>query len=84
MPFYGVLFSERTGRRIVRHGCGPNADDRELIHDLYPSLRRLAAVVGPADVEPDDLVQEALLRSFAGFTMHLRRYAEGCDRSPNC
>ena len=36
--------------------------DRVLIDDLYPSLRRFAAVVGPAEVEPDDLVQEALLR----------------------
>ena len=36
--------------------------ERQLIHDLYPSLRRFAAVVGPAEVEPDDLVQEALFR----------------------
>jgi DNA-directed RNA polymerase specialized sigma24 family protein len=35
--------------------------DRVLIDDLYPSLRRFAAVVGPAEVEPDALVQEALL-----------------------
>ena len=37
-------------------------DGRALIHELYPSLRRFAAVVGPAEIEPDDLVQEALLR----------------------
>ena len=43
-----------------RSGIG--GDERALIHDLYPSLRRFAAVVGPAEVEPDDLVQEALLR----------------------
>ncbi len=36
--------------------------DRELVTELYPSLRRFAAVVGPAEVEPDDLVQEALVR----------------------
>jgi RNA polymerase sigma-70 factor (ECF subfamily) len=36
--------------------------DRALVHNLYPSLRRFAAVVGPAEVEPDDLVHEALLR----------------------
>ncbi len=36
--------------------------DRELVRELYPSLRRFAAVVGPAEVEPDDLVQEALVR----------------------
>jgi RNA polymerase sigma factor (sigma-70 family) len=38
---------------------------------LYPGLRRFAAVVGDADVDPDDLVQEAL----AGY---LRRF-EGTD-----
>jgi RNA polymerase sigma factor (sigma-70 family) len=37
--------------------------ERRLIHDLYPSLRRFAAVVGPVEVEPDDLVQEALFRA---------------------
>ncbi len=36
--------------------------ERELITALYPSLRRIAAVTGSFDVEPDDLVQEALLR----------------------
>ena len=43
-------------RSSIREG------DRALIHDLYPSLRRFAAVVGPAEIEPDDLVHEALLR----------------------
>jgi RNA polymerase sigma-70 factor (ECF subfamily) len=37
--------------------------ERQLIHDLYPSLRRFASVVGPVEVEPDDLVQEALFRA---------------------
>lgn len=36
--------------------------ERELITSLYPSLRRMAAVAGSFDVEPDDLVQEALAR----------------------
>lgn len=36
--------------------------ERELITSLYPSLRRIAAVAGSVDVEPDDLVQEALMR----------------------
>ncbi len=34
----------------------------ELITALYPLLRRMAAVAGSFDVEPDDLVQEALMR----------------------
>jgi len=37
--------------------------ERELITSLYPALRRIAAVAGSFDVEPDDLVQEALLHT---------------------
>ena len=37
-------------------------EERDLIHALYDSLRRYAAVVGPPEEEPDDLVQEAFLR----------------------
>lgn len=40
-----------------------NETERELITSLYPSLRRMAAVAGSVDVEPDDLVQEALMRT---------------------
>lgn len=35
----------------------------------YPGLRRFAAVTGPAEVDPDDLVQEALTRTMR--TRHL-------------
>jgi RNA polymerase sigma factor (sigma-70 family) len=48
---------------IVKHRSVLAEQERRLIHDLYPSLRRFAAVVGPAEVEPDDLVQEALFRA---------------------
>ncbi|MBT8192418.1 MAG: sigma-70 family RNA polymerase sigma factor [Acidimicrobiia bacterium] len=37
-------------------------EEAQLFRDLYPSLRRFAAVVGPLEVEPDDLVQEAVVR----------------------
>ncbi len=37
--------------------------ERELITSLYPSLRKIAAVAGSVDIEPDDLVQEALMRT---------------------
>ena len=37
--------------------------ERDLVTDLYPSLRRFAAVVCPAEDDPNDLVQEALLRT---------------------
>lgn len=36
--------------------------EQALIRELYPPLRRFAAIVGPSDVEPDDLVQEAMMR----------------------
>jgi hypothetical protein len=39
-----------------------DADDLPALRELYPSLRRFAAVVGRADVDPDDLVQEAFTR----------------------
>ena len=37
--------------------------EAELFARLYPALRRFAAVAGPTDVEPDDLVQEAVARA---------------------
>ncbi len=40
-------------------------DDEQLLVLLYGDLRRFAAVVGPIDVEPDDLVQEAVARALA-------------------
>lgn len=48
---------------IVKHQSVLAGGERHLIHDLYPSLRRFAAVVGPVETEPDDLVQEALYRA---------------------
>jgi RNA polymerase sigma factor (sigma-70 family) len=39
--------------------------DDDLFARLYPSLRRLAAVVRPREVDADDLVQEALARTIA-------------------
>lgn len=44
----------------VRREC--TEADEVLFAELYPSLRRFAAVVRPPDVDPDDLVQEALAR----------------------
>jgi RNA polymerase sigma-70 factor (ECF subfamily) len=39
-----------------------NSDD-ELFARLYPALRRFAGVVRPVEEDPDDLVQEALVRA---------------------
>ena len=37
--------------------------ERELIGELYPSLRRFASAVRPPGEDGNDLVQEALLRT---------------------
>ena len=47
-------------------------ETRARLEEAYPPLRRFAAVVGPADADPDDLVQEAFARV-------LRRGVDGVD-----
>jgi RNA polymerase sigma factor (sigma-70 family) len=50
--------------RASRPSVDPNSDaDYRLVCELYGSLRRFAAVVAPPTLEPDDLVQEALVRA---------------------
>jgi DNA-directed RNA polymerase specialized sigma24 family protein len=43
-------------------------DDVEalLIADLYPPLRSFASVVAPVEEDPNDLVQEALVKTLRG------------------
>ncbi len=53
--------SDDTHGRIAR----PAAGDAGLFETLYPGLRRFAAAVGPNEMDPDDLVQEALSRALA-------------------
>ena len=38
-------------------------DDDAVFAAIYPGLRRWAAVCGPVEVDPDDLVQEAVART---------------------
>jgi RNA polymerase sigma-70 factor (ECF subfamily) len=40
----------------------PVVDDEATFAALYPRLRRLAAVAAPLEIDPDDLVQDALVR----------------------
>lgn len=58
-----------TGVRHTRRGdpLGEvlREEDRLLVERLYPGLRRFAAAVHPSGVDPDDLVQEALVRVLA-------------------
>lgn len=41
----------------------PANDDDQLFAEAYPALRRFAAVVAPLDLDPDDLLQEAVARA---------------------
>jgi RNA polymerase sigma-70 factor (ECF subfamily) len=51
-----------AGRRNRAHGSADDGDE-QLFRSLYPSLRAYAAAIGSWDLEPDDLVQEALART---------------------
>jgi DNA-directed RNA polymerase specialized sigma24 family protein len=42
------------------------ATDQEIFRQLYPGLRRFAAVVGAVEMDPDDLVQDAITHALAG------------------
>ena len=37
-------------------------EESRIFAESYPALRRFAAVVGPAECDPDDLLQEAVYR----------------------
>jgi RNA polymerase sigma-70 factor (ECF subfamily) len=43
--------------------CGSRAGETLELRAIYGSLRRFAALVAPLDMDPDDLVQEALVRA---------------------
>lgn len=49
----------------MSHDVAASLDQAEtsLIADLYPQLRAFASVVAPAQEDPNDLVQEALIRT---------------------
>jgi len=47
-----------------------SGDDTSLIRSLYPTLRRFAGAVGSSEVDPDDLVQEALVRTIRRQPLH--------------
>ena len=46
------------------------ASDEETFRRLYPDLRRFAAVVGGLGQDPDDLVQEAVVRALRRGSLH--------------
>jgi len=52
----------RTGDRVTVATQRIDPDEWRIVDELYQPLRRFAAVTAPADMEPDDLLQEALVR----------------------
>lgn len=49
----------------MRGGADEVPSDDDIFRALYPGLRRFANVVRPAEMDADDLVQEALSRTLA-------------------
>ena len=47
---------------MVRAQVSQQDEESRLFAELYGPLRRFAAVVGPIEVDPDDLLQEAVAR----------------------
>ena len=47
---------------MARPAASPQDKEAQLFAELYEPLRRFAAVVGPIEVEPEDLLQEAVVR----------------------
>ncbi len=50
-------------RSDVSDSTGESAE--AIVFALYPALRRFAAIVAPLELEPDDLVQDALAATLA-------------------
>jgi len=47
---------------VAKHRVEIDTADRRLIEDRYEDLRQFAAITASRDIEPDDLLQEALVR----------------------
>ena len=71
---YGVLVAMERATDEPSPGIA-REDQLARSSVLYPSLRRFAAVVAPAELEPDDLVHDALTRTLA-------TGSAGADRAP--
>ncbi len=60
--------------------AGLDRPTEKLIRAMYPSLRRFAAVSSSAGSEPDDLVQEALLRTLRAVRLSELEFPEAYVR----
>lgn len=59
---------------MTKHRVEIDTTDRRLIEDRYEDLRRFAAVTASRDIEPDDLLQEALVRVFSKGSLSEREH----------
>ena len=61
-----------SGEGQSRGRVSPTVDESDdaLFSELYPRLRRFAAVVGSPEDDPDDLVQEAVARALRRGPLH--------------
>ena len=50
---------------MTKHRAEIDPADRKLVEEHYDTLRRFAAVTASRDIEPDDLLQEALVRALS-------------------
>lgn len=58
---FGVVQALCVGAEADDGDAGFNDD--AAFEAIYPALRRFAAATGPAEIDPDDLVQEAVART---------------------
>lgn len=67
----------------MTHGVTSHLDqsDTDLVAVLYPQLRSFASVVAPAHEDPNDLVQEALLRVLRRGSLRELEYPKAYLRS---
>lgn len=47
----------------MTHASEPATSDEQLLRELYNPLRSFAAVVGPREIGPDDLLHDAIVRA---------------------
>lgn len=62
----------RAGSGTSTNGAAalPPESDDQLFDRIYPDLLRFAAVVAPTEIGPEDLLQEALVRTLRGGSLH--------------
>ena len=67
----------------MRRGVTSHLDggDAHLVTRLYPGLRAFASVVAPAEEDPNDLVQEAFVRTLRGGSLSRLEYPKAYLRS---